>query len=409
MKNVYDIKEDKGLLYILDSTILSKSMEKILTQSAIIIFLYYFEDIEKYQEYINNISKEIDVYVISSRQQLLDAVYKLNSGKNFKYVLKKDARGRDVAALLIEGKEILAQYKYVCFLHDKRAHYIEQQDDVNLWIKNIWGNLIGNDETHIQQILDIFESNANIGVLTPPDPIGEYFCSWYGMGWHGSYDITKKITEKLKLNCNISKDIPPLGLGTALWFRTTALEKLFKYPWIINDFDDSRLSDANYLSYGIERVFAYVAQDAGYDTGEVMTLEYAKMQTLIVKRETMEIYKRMYEFYPFPTVESAKKVQENMDRVLKASKGKKVYLYGAGLMGRFCLANLRRQGIEPVAFLVTDGGDKFVDSLRVERIENWKNDVESLIVITPINEKVKKEIEYNLNFNEITNYIKFWD
>jgi hypothetical protein len=42
----------------------------------------------------------------------------------------------------------------------------------------------------------------------------------------------------------------------------------------------------------------------------------------------------MYEFYPFPTVESAKKVQENMDRVLKASKGKKVYLYGAGLMGR---------------------------------------------------------------------------
>lgn len=45
-------------------------------------------------------------------------------------------------------------------------------------------------------------------------------------------------------------------------------------------------------------------------------------------------------------------------------------------MGRFCLANLRRQGIEPVAFLVTDGGDKFVDSLRVERIENWKDDVE---------------------------------
>ena len=78
-------------------------------------------------------------------------------------------------------------------------------------------------------------------------------------------------------------------------------------------------------------------------------------------------------------------------------------------MGRFCLANLRRQGIEPVAFLVTDGGDKFVDSLRVERIENWKDDVESLIVITPINDKVKKEIEYNLNFNEITNYIKFWD
>ena len=45
MKNVYDIKEDKGLLYILDSTILSKSMEKILTQSAIIIFLYYLYNI----------------------------------------------------------------------------------------------------------------------------------------------------------------------------------------------------------------------------------------------------------------------------------------------------------------------------------------------------------------------------
>ena len=123
----------------------------------------------------------------------------------------------------------------------------------------------------------------------------------------------------------------------------------------------------------------------------------------------MEMYKRMSELYPFPTVESAKKVQENMDRVLKASKGKKVYLYGAGLMGRFCLANLRRQGIEPVAFLVTDGGDKFVDSLRVELIENWKNDIESLIIITPINENIKREIECNLNYNEINNYIKFWD
>ena len=384
-------------------------MEKILMQSAIIIFLYYLEDVEKYQEYINNISKEIDVYIISSRQQLLNIVCEMNRGKKFKYVLKEDAEGRDVAALLLEGKKIADQYKYVCFLHDKRAHYIEQKDDVNLWIKNIWGNLIGDNKTHIQQILNIFESNVNVGVLTPPDPIGESFCSWYGMGWHGSYDITKKITEILKLNCNISKDIPPLGLGTALWFRTTALEKLFRYPWVINDFNDSRLGDANYLSYGIERIFAYVAQDAGYDTGEVMTLEYAKIQTLIIKRETMEIYKRMYEFYPFLTVEKAKKAQKNMDRVLKVSKGKKVYLYGAGVMGRFCLTNLRRRGIEPVAFLITEGGDTYVDTLRVELIENWKADIESLIIITPINENVKREMEYNLKINKIKNYIKFWD
>ena len=66
------------------------------------------------------------------------------------------------------------------------------------------------------------------------------------------------------------------------------------------------------------------------------------------------------------------------------------------------LAPLPATPLEPVSYT-------HLDVYKRQLIENWKNDIESLTIITPINENIKREIECNLNYNEINNYIKFWD
>lgn len=154
----------------------------------------------------------------------------------------------------------------MCFIHDKKEHKPATEKETKLWVENLWGNLIGSS-SYIDSILGLLGENERLGILSPPDPIGDHFCTWYGFGWHDSYEITKKLADYLHLEADISEDKPPITIGTALWFKTAALRKLFETGWDYKDFDDHKLDDNNYLSYGIERIFAYVAQDVGFDTG----------------------------------------------------------------------------------------------------------------------------------------------
>ena len=69
MKNVYDIRYEKNLTYIIaeneDSSTQQLSSEVYLN-SAIIIYLYYIDEISKYCQYIDNIPTGIDIFIISS-------------------------------------------------------------------------------------------------------------------------------------------------------------------------------------------------------------------------------------------------------------------------------------------------------------------------------------------------------
>ena len=79
MKNVYDIRYEKNLTYIIaeneDSSTQQLSSEVYLN-SAIIIYLYYIDEISKYCQYIDNIPTGIDIFIISSREDVLTWVHK---------------------------------------------------------------------------------------------------------------------------------------------------------------------------------------------------------------------------------------------------------------------------------------------------------------------------------------------
>ena len=77
MKNVYDIRYEKNLIYILPSepdSLSSFGCDERYTNTVIIVYLYYLDTVSVYWSYLDGIPKEIHVCVISSREEVLKEV-----------------------------------------------------------------------------------------------------------------------------------------------------------------------------------------------------------------------------------------------------------------------------------------------------------------------------------------------
>lgn len=415
MENVYDLRYEKDLLFILSEKkhqVFGFSDLEVYKKSAVVIYLYYIDTLSEYYQYIDQIPQEIDLYVISSREDVLDKVHKhmTEERKRNAYYICKENRGRDVSALLIAGRTVVAKYEYICFLHDKKEHCEEWRADTQLWVENLWGNQIGTG-TYISNILELFESNHELGILAPPEPIGKHFNTWYGYGWYHSFEITQDVARRLQLDADIRRSKPPITFGTVLWFRSAALYKLFKAGWKYSDFDDNRLDDGNYLSYGIERIFAYVAQDAGYDTGTVMTCSYAEKAMNQLQHVTKEIFAEKDLFFPINNLSDLEYFKKNKKRIIDfAKKNKQIYLYGAGDMARLCASVLRLENILPEAFIVSKKNKKrMVDCIPVITAEELDGFSDMAVIITVYDVGARNEIVNILQKYGCRNYIKMWD
>ena len=417
MKNVFDIRYEKNLTYILSSSkeSLSDTMDgEIYEKTAIILYLYYMDTLSVYWLYLDGIQNAIDVYIISSKEEILEKVreHVSLSGRTYIQYILKENRGRDVSAFLVTSVDIVKKYEYVCFLHDKKEHCAEMKKDTELWIKNLWGNLI-NSAGYIDNILHLFIENPKMGILAPPEPIGDHFREWYGYGWGESFGITKELVDRLKLNADIAIEKPPITLGTTLWFRSEALQKLLEFGWKYTDFDDERLKEQNYLSYGIERLFPYVAQDAGFETATVMTIEYAREQTGYLQYSVSALFSEARNFFPIATIRDLEDYKINRERVVRFAEqniDKKLYLYGAGVFGRFCLYLLEERDILPYAYLVSGKHeDEIINGLPVYSIYKIKDWSDSAVVITVLKENIQKEMIKNLEAKRVDNYIVFWN
>lgn len=411
MKNVYDIRYENNLIYVLSSAP-EALWQEIYSDTLIIVYLYYLDTLSVYLLYLDGIPEAIHVCLVSSRKEVLREVRRhmeASGRKNIRYILKEN-RGRDVSALLVTCADLIKDYEYVCFLHDKKERSAEVKRDTELWIKNLWGNTVGS-AGYISRVLQLFLENPSLGVLAPPEPVGDHFCTWYGYGWHDSFGITEELVEKLCLDTDIRQDKPPITIGTALWFRRDALQKLFDHGWEYSDFDDEGLRRQDYLSYGIERIFPYVAQDAGYDTGTVMTEAYAAIQTNYLQHAANLIFKEAETFFPVNNLADLERYRSNKSSVIEfAERNREVYLYGAGTMGQFCLSLLRKENIQPEGFVVSKGGGvSMVDCIPVIELDRLEHLPGRAVVITVYTLEVQDEIAKMLEERGCRNYIRMWE
>ncbi len=411
MENVWNIRKKEKLYYVLPEKFVQREPSKdVLRNTAIIIYLYYAEDVQKYLKYLQEIPTEINVYIITSNKDALDAITKYVNKMYHVTVIKKENRGRDISALLVAAKDIWFQYDYLCFVHDKKPKKHAYLPDFNLWIDNIWNNMIKN-EKYIVNVLDTLVNNDELGVLAPPEPIGEYMNAWYGNAWYGEYDKTKSLSKRLGLKADIDIQYPPIALSTAFWCKTQALLKLFDISWSYEDFPPEPLPEYETISHAVERIFPYVAQDAGYKTGIVMTSSYASEMFAYLQTELKTVFNFLEDEMQIKNIAGVKKyirckhVFENF-----CNANEHIYIYGAGKIGKKCLQVLNSIKITPRAIVVSCVEDnvKMIDEIPVISLAMLENKKDSAIIVA-VGEKLTTEVRQKLIDEGFVNYICYED
>lgn len=398
MENVSEIKKEDGLNFILPTRYVL-SEKNIKNEDVLIVIHLYYEDlIDSYLEYISNIPDGIHLLFLTSKEEVKNKINDYMKIHNKSYdIFIKCNRGRDVSGLLVAAREEILKYKYACFVHDKREKNEKVKLDAQHFSKCMWENLLGSS-CYIENILLTLERNEELGLLLPPEPLSPNFSYFVRNTWGGNFEIAKSLARRLSLTCDLNQEKKPLSVGTAFWAKTTALKKLFLYEWKYEDFDEEPLVDDGTISHAIERIFVYVAQDAGYKSGIVMTdaftgerLEY--IQTTMTDafswmEKTQGIYDiaRMYETFSLLDVWK-----------INLKRYSDVYIYGAGIWGRRCKSILELADITVAAFLISNKTENVIDVLGVPVIEiNEVRLCEKDAVIIAASQQNAKEIEAQL-------------
>ena len=410
MKNVYDIKYEKGLDFILPLYQKLETDVNYLENSKILIVmhLHYSDTVKDYLKFIDEIPGNIDlIFTVANEQvkkKLRDTEF---YNKKRHKIIEKENRGRDISAFLVACRKEILKYDYFCFLHDKKEKSVESKDDIRKWALGLWNNMIGS-KTYINNVLSVFYRNPKLGLLVPPFPISNCVAHFFADTWGEDFSLVEDLAEKMNLNCDLDDKKQPITLGTVFWTKVPALKKLLEIEWKYDDFDEEPLKNDGTLSHAIERVLAYVAQDAGFETGWVMTDRYAGEEIEYMQMVLRKAFERLNKSLDIRNILELEKYEERTKKFIPfIHKYKKIYIYGAGIRGERYYSYLEKMKRQPTAFIVSDKGEeeKAIHDIPVYNISEVELD-ENCGIIIGVSEKYQQEILLNIkNKNQFFNNI----
>lgn len=375
---------------------------------TVIIFLYYLETVEKYMEYIKNIPSWVKIEIYSSRKKVIEKVrqqYHFRQDQNIDFYLKEN-RGRDISALLVAARKSVIASDYICFIHDKKENAPHLKEETDRWIENLWGNML-ETSVYINNVLSLLETEEKLGILFPPDPIGGYLFHWYSDTWLDNYECVCSLADDLQLQVEISREEPPVGLGTVFWAKSEALKKLFERKWQYEDFPEEPVPMDGAINHAVERIFGFVAEDAGYLSGTVMTTEYASWLIAVAQKYARAMFgqlsKREYLF----NMNQVLDLDERERRIEEfVSAHKKIVIYGAGNYGKNLYQFLKKRKMQVYAFTVSTGNRTGyeIDGIPVKKINEIHQDKDIGIIIG-VSYETRESIEQTLKNCGFSNYI----
>ena len=199
---------------------------------AILVNLYYEDQVSFCRAYLERIPVYIDIFIISSKDEILHEFREERYQK-----VKKENRGRDISALLIAAKDVIFRYQYVCFVHDKREREPDIKEYVNLWRRNLWDNMLQSD-IYVYNLIGLLASDSKIGMFVPLPPHGKLSSVWLNGSWGDNYENMRNIADELNVNVDICREDYLISYSTVFWVKTQALHKLYLREWKYSDFPD---------------------------------------------------------------------------------------------------------------------------------------------------------------------------
>ncbi len=386
--------------YILSTAYTERDFASLVQKKRILIalHLHYIDTVKSYIKFAEAIPSYIDIIFTVSDKKVKKILYNTDfvNRRNCK-IIEKQNRGRDISAILVACRAEVLKYDYICFLHDKKEKKSEYEKDIKTWVRCLWENMIGSAE-YIENVITLFLKNPDLGLLVPPFPISEHLSILYSDVWGDDYSLTKELIDKMGLICDLSVEKQPITLGTVFWARVSALRKLFEIDWQYESFDEEPLKDDGTISHAIERVLAYVAQDAGFNTGWVMTERYAGEFLEYMQSTLKKAFYHMYNSLGISKISQLESFEERLKELLEfVERYKRFYIFGAGELGKCCFAMLKVKGKKPEAFLVSNRAlnERIIEEIPVCTLSDL-NFNEEFGIIVAVGDKYREEVLYTM-------------
>jgi lipopolysaccharide biosynthesis protein len=247
--------------------------------------IYYIEMLEEILDKTKNIPVPYDFIATTDTKEKAAKIRTMATGRSgIKRVIVRtvtENRGRDLSALLITCRDLFlnGDYDLVCRIHSKKTPQISRNKG-NIFKRHMFENLLSS-KGYVTNVLELLTKRPWIGLAIPP--IVHISVATIGSSWFSNRGKTAEVAELLNLRVNFDSDTPVAPYGTMFWFRPIALRKLFEHKWKWSDFNTEPNHVDGGLAHALERLIAYVAQDASFTTEHIATAHSAAQNYTVLE------------------------------------------------------------------------------------------------------------------------------
>lgn len=252
--SAYEIKKNLHLNYILSD----KTRENFVSKKAAFIFNYIDEDfLNTLKEYIKDTFGLLDIYAINKKEPLKKDGVRItvldNNISCFKQIKSLSGKYGAICMFVLEEENI------------KNLNKIQKTDYIKYLLNSVIKNRI-----YINNILNTFEKNPRLGILSPLPYINKAV--------YTKIQNKNLIEFTEKMDINIKTDIEYLkSLHNVFWIKKESIDK-------INDVIDFECD--NGLNKGI--IFSLLNQKYGFLEGNVSPVEISKVYSDTVEYNLMK-------------------------------------------------------------------------------------------------------------------------
>lgn len=251
---------------------------------ALVCYVSCSDLVEYMSSYLTNMPDSSDLFLISSKQEVLDAykkhfelsgISKENTFNKITYLIQPD-RYSDIASLVITFAPYSKNYDGFCFIHDdcdsKTNTYTYIQDVLKRGLRCCLYSKL-----YVKNLIEaLFDDSSCCGVMLPPTP---YFSKNVTLGAEVVPSAQKTIKALLnRLHLKIKFDEKLVApFENMFWARTGALKDLFECEWHDDDFSSEQMPAERTISFAIQRVICFCAQNQGYFSKWAMPENFAEL------------------------------------------------------------------------------------------------------------------------------------
>ena len=163
------------------------------------------------------------------------------------------------------------------------------------------------------------------------------------------------------------------------------------------------------INHAIERVLQYVVEDAGYEIKIAISSTFASLFFQQMHDELQYLWENLNRQFGIRTYRDIEYFNDRLEQIkVFGHESHRIFLYGAGIRGRDCLAMCKVLDIIPKGFLVTDSStnQSDVDGIPIISIEHYVPNDSDGIIIT-VGKTYQAEIVRELEKRGITGYMIF--